>query len=150
MAQAARIFEHYQNELPGLSDSCISAAVKAWEWAEKNPDVEYNQQKMNRQYDPEVNTGAYGDKTPMHPHHRLSVADGVREPAPGLLAGGPNARAASQDECDSYTSTVAEEVYTDDDCSYASNEIAINWNAPYVYLASALEALQSSAGFSAK
>jgi endoglucanase len=29
-------------------------------------------------------------------------------------------------------------------CSYASNEIAINWNAPLVYLAVAMEALQSS------
>ena len=32
-------------------------------------------------------------------------------------------------------------------CSYASNEIAINWNAPLVYLAAALEALQHEAGF---
>ncbi|RZK93254.1 MAG: hypothetical protein EOO62_32240, partial [Hymenobacter sp.] len=31
-------------------------------------------------------------------------------------------------------------------CSYASNEIAINWNAPLVYLAAAIEACQVSAG----
>jgi endoglucanase len=29
----------------------------------------------------------------------------------------------------------------DDDCSYASNEIAINWNAPMVYLLNGLEFL---------
>jgi endoglucanase len=34
-----------------------------------------------------------------------------------------------------------ETAYTDDDCAYASNEIAINRNAPVVYLLNALEAL---------
>jgi endoglucanase len=38
----------------------------------------------------------------------------------------------------------------DDVCSYASNEIAINWNAPFVYLAGALEALQLKVQFSKK
>ncbi|MBU3745335.1 MAG: hypothetical protein FGM61_12470, partial [Sediminibacterium sp.] len=33
--------------------------------------------------------------------------------------------------------------YTDDDCSYASNEIAINWNAPAVYLFNAIESLSN-------
>jgi endoglucanase len=32
-------------------------------------------------------------------------------------------------------------------CSYASNEIAINWQAPIVYLANALEALKEEAGY---
>ena len=35
----------------------------------------------------------------------------------------------------------------DDVCAYASNEVAINWNAPLVYLGAALEALQYEAGF---
>ena len=29
----------------------------------------------------------YGSKTPMHPHHRPSFADGVVDPVPGLLVG---------------------------------------------------------------
>jgi endoglucanase len=62
---------------------------------------------------------------------------------PGLLSGGTNARAAQQDKCAGYTSTAPDEVYLDADCSYASNEIAINWNAPLVYLTTALEALQA-------
>lgn len=33
--------------------------------------------------------------------------------------------------------------YLESDCVYASNEIAINWNAPLVYLSNALEALES-------
>ena len=79
-----------------------------------------------------------GARSPMHPHHRVSVADGVTEPVPGLLVGGPNP--ARQDGC-SYGSIETEMAYTDDDCSYASNEIAINWNAPAVYLFNAIESL---------
>ncbi|GAA4438678.1 glycoside hydrolase family 9 protein [Pontibacter saemangeumensis] len=299
MAQASRIFRNYENELPGLADSTLQAAVKAWAWAQKNPDMNYDQNAMNEQFKPEVSTGGYGDKdyrdefiwaaselyattkddsyykavnmlpdaemplpswpqvrllgyytltrfadelTPaaqqdlpdikkrivsfadelmegaagrsyrtvmgktekdyiwgsssvaanqgialiqayqltndkkyinaalsnldyllgrnatgysfltgfgdkpiMHPHHRPSVADGIAEPVPGLLSGGPNARADQQDKCTTYTSAFADEMFTDDDCSYASNEIAINWNAPFVYLAGAIEALQNKA-----
>ncbi|QXD15451.1 glycoside hydrolase family 9 protein [Rhodocaloribacter litoris] len=79
----------------------------------------------------------YGDRTPMHPHHRPSQADGIAAPVPGLLAGGPNP--GRQDGC-TYPSTLAARAYVDDWCSYASNEIAINWNAPLVYLAAAIEA----------
>lgn len=82
-------------------------------------------------------TGA-GSKPPMHPHHRPSEADGIADPIPGLLAGGPNP--GRQDKCN-YPFTEAETAYVDVVCSYASNEIAINWNAPLVYLANALEAL---------
>ncbi|PZR28304.1 MAG: hypothetical protein DI538_24945, partial [Azospira oryzae] len=46
-----------------------------------------------------------------------------------------------QDKC-MYDSSVPDEAYSDTDCSYASNEIAINWNAPLVYLTGAMEALQ--------
>jgi endoglucanase len=81
----------------------------------------------------------FGERSPMHPHHRQSVADGIPEPVPGLLAGGPNG--GRQDSC-SYAFTEPERAYTDSDCSYASNEIAINWNAPAVYLFNALEAIQ--------
>ncbi|WP_031529130.1 glycoside hydrolase family 9 protein [Dyadobacter crusticola] len=292
MAQAGRIFKNFENKLPGLSDSCMVAAVKGWEWAKKHPDVYYDQNEINKKYDPDVVTGAYGDRsaadewlwaatemyattgkpdylkdidlktgTPMplptwsmvqalgyytllrsgeslkteaaildpvkksvtafsdellqelekqpyntvmgknakdyawgsssvaanqgiallytfkltkdkkylfaalgnldyllgrnattycfltgfgskrvmHPHHRPSIADGITDPVPGLLSGGPNP--GQQDKCATYTSKFADESFTDDDCSYASNEIAINWNAPMVYLAAAIEAL---------
>jgi endoglucanase len=81
----------------------------------------------------------YGKKTPMFIHHRQSEADDIADPVPGLLAGGPNP--GQQDKCSTYTSNLPDESYTDTVCSYASNEIAINWNAPAVYLAGALEAL---------
>ncbi len=300
-AQASRIFRKFERQLPGLADSCLQAATHAWDWAKQHPALAYDQNAMNEQFDPDVSTGAYGDrtfddewiwaaselyvttkndayyqavnlfpdqqmplpswaqvrllgyytllrhgadltaiaqkdvlalqtqlkamadeliagidqqpyhtvmgkteqdyiwgsnavaanqgiallqayrlskdkryasaaldnldyllgrnatgysfltgyghKTPMHPHHRLSEADGIDDPIPGLLSGGPNARAPQQDHCTSYTATAADEVFTDDVCSYASNEIAINWNAPFAYLAVALEALQVDLGW---
>jgi endoglucanase len=301
MAQASRISRKFPQALPGLADSCLTAATRAWDWARQNLAVLYDQEAMNKQHDPDVSTGAYGDKdvtdefiwaavelyittkkdsyyeavsmfpdkeiplpswaqvrllgyytlarfenelipvakkdlpqlkkqlvqfaeelmestsvhpyatvmgkaakdyiwgssavaanqgialiqvyrltgdkkylnhalsnldyllgrnatgysfvtgyghkTPMRPHHRPSIADGIDEPVPGLLSGGPNANAPKQDKCTTYTSTIPDETFTDDDCSYASNEIAINWNAPLAYLATAIEALQSKAGY---
>lgn len=298
MAQAARVFRKFDGELPGLADSCLVAARKAWDWAQQNPAVAYKQREINQTHDPAIQTGEYGDnflsdefiwaalelfvttkddsyyhavntipdnqmplpswgqvrllgyytlirfrsqlsgtavedvteiekrltgfadkliagagssayatimgqsqqdfvwgsnavaanqgiallqvyritkdkryvdhalsnldyllgrnatgycfvtgcgdKPPMHPHHRPSEADGIDDPVPGLLAGGPNP--SRQDKCQ-YPSTDADEAYSDDVCSYASNEIAINWNAPLAYLASAIEALQSEAGY---
>jgi len=85
-----------------------------------------------------------GSKTPMHPHHRPSEADGIIEPVPGLLVGGPNI--GMQDSCN-YPLKEIETAYVDDVCSYASNEIAINWQAPIVYLANAFEALKQEVGY---
>lgn len=300
-AQASRILNRYKRQLPGLSDSCLRASKKAWEWALSNPAVEYNQDAMNRDFKPAISTGGYGDrnfndewfwaaselyitskekkfyevvnkhmesnvnlpgwnnvgmlgyysilrfskelpsaisgniaimknrimsiangyiekvpanafgtvmgqslrdfqwgsnsvacnqgillikaymlsgdkkyidyaltnldyllgrnatgycfvtgsgsKSPMFPHHRQSTADGIVDPVPGLLAGGPNP--GRQDSC-SYEFTEPETTYADAVCSYASNEIAINWNAPFVYLANAIEALQWRVGYSQK
>lgn len=61
MAQASRIFENFSAELPGLSDSCLTAGLGAWKWARENPDVLYNQGVLNSMYDPDINTGSYGD-----------------------------------------------------------------------------------------
>ncbi|MAQ94343.1 MAG: cellulase [Rhodothermaceae bacterium] len=90
-----------------------------------------------------------GDKTPQNPHHRPSRAltrnprfyDG---PIPGLIAGGPNP--GQQDGCAGYPSSLPARSYTDVWCSYASNEVAINWNAPLVHLAVGIEAALSATG----
>ncbi|MCX2783049.1 glycoside hydrolase family 9 protein [Microbulbifer thermotolerans] len=82
----------------------------------------------------------FGGKSPQHPHHRLAAAQPALPPLPGFLVGGPNP--AQQDNCD-YPSDVADESYTDTLCSYASNEIAINWNAPLAYLVNGLIATTS-------
>jgi endoglucanase len=82
-----------------------------------------------------------GSFSPMHPHHRPSVADGITDPVPGLMAGGPNP--GEQDHCH-YDFHEPERAYVDSDCAYASNEIAINWNAPLVYLVCAIEAIENN------
>jgi endoglucanase len=85
-----------------------------------------------------------GSKSPMHPHHRQSVSDGVTDPVPGLLVGGPNP--GMQDHT-KYQFTEPETAYSDNSPAYASNEIAINWNAPMVYLVNAFEALERKVGY---
>ncbi|MFT3933418.1 MAG: glycoside hydrolase family 9 protein [Chitinophagaceae bacterium] len=301
MAQCSRIVKKMSKELPGLSDSCLHAAQKAWQWALQNPSLAYRQDSINLIYEPKITTGGYGDRnfsdewfwaatelfattkndqfnemllahigdtmtlpswgnvrmlgfytllrnagslpsqmnntvmqlqkrllqfadnylspvkanafqtvmgstakdfnwgsnsnagnqgialinawfitkdkkyidgalsnldyilgrnatgycfvtgigthSTLHPHHRPSVADGIDAPVPGLLAGGPNP--GRQDKC-VYEFTEPETAYSDIDCAYASNEIAINWNAPLVYLANAIEALQQQVKYIAQ
>ncbi|WP_424493000.1 glycoside hydrolase family 9 protein [Salinimicrobium sp. GXAS 041] len=87
----------------------------------------------------------FGEKSTKDPHHRPSEADSVEDPVPGLLAGGPNPGQQDKQNCgDLYTEKhqYPATSYIDERCSYASNEIAINWNAPFVYLANALEAIR--------
>lgn len=69
-----------------------------------------------------------------HPHHRPSGAGKNAEPWPGLLSGGPNA--ARQDAAlrKLPLDLPPAKVYVDDQASYASNEVAINWQAPLVFL----------------
>jgi endoglucanase len=69
-----------------------------------------------------------------HPHHRPSGANKNPEPWPGLLSGGPNA-----DRQDSVLRALPAglppaKVYSDEQGSYASNEVCINWQAMLVFL----------------
>lgn len=81
----------------------------------------------------------YGSPSPQHPHHRPSQADQVTAPVPGFLVGGPQPGQQDKQECaQAYPSNLAARSYLDQVCSYASNEIAINWNAPLVYVSAAL------------
>ena len=71
------------------------------------------------------------------PHHRPSASDGVSDPVPGLLAGGPDRNVSDDPVLKAlYTSATPPALcYVDSTPSYASNEIAINWNAPLVFVA---------------
>lgn len=294
MAQASRIYRQYESNFPGLADSCLNASKNAWTWAKANPNTIPNQNKLNQQFKPAINTGAYdniddtdkwawasaelyattgdenyypaqlipskkpgvqvwrslhrmayytflnqeiqlgkraqndldlvkkeviafadellegvgqqpfgtvmgktesdfmwgssghaanqgiallqaykitknkkylngaltnldylygrnatgycfltgfGTKQVMNPHHRPSFSDGIVAPIPGLLSGGTNPK--RQDKCPGYTTTVVDEHFLDNTCSYSTNENCINWNAAMVYLSWALEALQN-------
>jgi endoglucanase len=73
-----------------------------------------------------------------NPHHRPSGADGNAAPWPGLLAGGPNQH-RNDDALRALPADLPPaKVYIDHVDSYASNEVAINWNAPLVFLLAGL------------
>ncbi|NME68351.1 glycoside hydrolase family 9 protein [Flammeovirga aprica] len=79
-------------------------------------------------------TGA-GTHQVMHPHHRISEADTVKAPYPGLLIGGPQNE--NNEDCE-YPYDMPATKFSDTWCSYSTNEIAINWNASFVYLMAGL------------
>ena len=61
----------------------------------------------------------------------------------GPQPGGEDVGSKAEWKCDDYRTGQAATAYTDQQCSYATNEVAINWNAPLAYLAGALEALNA-------
>lgn len=75
-----------------------------------------------------------GDNPFRHPHHRPSGADHNPEPWPGMLSGGPNAGRQDAVLRTLPPSLPPAKVYADEQASYASNEIAINWQAALVLL----------------
>lgn len=86
----------------------------------------------------------FGEKSPMFIHDRRSTGDGIAVPVPGLLAGGPTLDAIT--DCDTYvynydhpkseypTRKFPARAYNDEICSYSTNEVAINWGAPFAML----------------
>jgi len=64
-----------------------------------------------------------GIAPPLHPHHRTSASDTVVDPYPGLLVGG---------------GTTASN-WLDDQAMFMLNEVAINWNAPFAWVAAWLD-----------
>lgn len=82
-----------------------------------------------------------GRQTPMDPHHRPSAAGSADEPVPGFVVGGPNPNNMYDCGAGFYPSDLPAKAWVDDWCSYSTNEVAINWNAPLVYVAGAMQAI---------
>jgi endoglucanase len=74
-----------------------------------------------------------GSHSVVHPHHRPSAASGLPQPWPGLLSGGPNQHPGDPVLRQLPAGPTARS-YLDEQGSYSSNEVAINWNAPLVLL----------------
>jgi endoglucanase len=83
----------------------------------------------------------FGTLSPMHIHHRPSGSDMVDEPVPGFLVGGPNTNVMN--DCGPLVkrSKFPAASYADSECSYSTNEICINWNAPLVFVLGAMDAI---------
>jgi len=83
----------------------------------------------------------FGDNSPKHIHDRRSTADNIDAPIPGLLVGGPTKAARADCGEDKYKSSFPALSYLDMECSYSTNEIAINWNAPLAFLINAINVI---------
>lgn len=78
----------------------------------------------------------FGTDSVMHPHHRPSASDGIEAPVPGLVSGGPNKNLQDSTIQKLLSPDVSpSRAYVDDEGSYSSNEIAIYWNAPVIFVA---------------
>ncbi len=74
----------------------------------------------------------FGTTSPEHPHHRPSQAAG--EAVPGMLAGGPDGQLEDPYARNVLSGRAPAACYADSDQSYSTNEVAIYWNSPLVYL----------------
>lgn len=89
----------------------------------------------------------FGDKPVIGIHHRPSEADGVDAPVPGFVAGGaqsnnnPDTKTEERPDGCEYPSRMPAKSFVDHWCSYSTNEVTINWNAPLVYTLAALQNL---------
>ena len=75
-----------------------------------------------------------GEHAFQHPHHRPSGSSNLPAPWPGLFSGGPNAGRGDAVLKALPRDLPPARVYADQLASYASNEIAINWQASLVFL----------------
>jgi endoglucanase len=80
----------------------------------------------------------FGWRTPINFHHRAFSADGIVQPAPGFVAGGPN---AGKQDGEFYPFSAPAKAYVDVVGSYASNEVCINWNSPLTALLAGVDAV---------
>lgn len=79
----------------------------------------------------------FGDRSPLRPHHRIMGADTVDAPFPGFVVGGPNAGREDENREEPgvyYPQREPARSYVDLQGAYASNEVAINWNAALVFV----------------
>ena len=86
----------------------------------------------------------YGWRAMRNPHHRFWAhqADAkLPPPPPGVLSGGPNNTGMADPIAQKLKGRCApQRCWADDIGAYALNEVAINWNAPLVWLAAYLDA----------
>ena len=83
----------------------------------------------------------FGERRVMNPHHRPSGADGIEEPVPGLISGGPNSGMNYPETKEKLKGTAPAKCYLDELPSADTNEIAIYWNSPAIFVAACFNAI---------
>jgi endoglucanase len=83
----------------------------------------------------------YGEAYAQHQHHSFWANQGdFPPPPPGALAGGPNATPSDEVALkDAIMDSGPAKRYVDLIGSYSTNEVAINWNAPLMWVAAYLD-----------
>jgi endoglucanase len=85
----------------------------------------------------------YGTRAAENPHHRFwakAADDKSPAPAPGALIGGPNSISFSDPVAATMKGNcIGQTCYRDHIGAWSLNEITINWNAPLVWVTSALD-----------
>ncbi|MDR2941957.1 MAG: glycoside hydrolase family 9 protein [Treponema sp.] len=85
----------------------------------------------------------FGCRAYRFPHHRPSFADGVDDPVPGLVSGGPNKQFPDMvTKALIPPETPPAKFYIDYAPTASANEIAIYWNSPAVFVAGYFSSLR--------
>ncbi|MCK9859310.1 glycoside hydrolase family 9 protein [Paenibacillus sp. ATY16] len=78
----------------------------------------------------------FGSRPVKHPHHRPSEGDGVDDPVPGLVSGGPNLGIQDDYAREHLAGRAPAASFADVMESYSTNEVTIYWNSPAVFVLS--------------
>ncbi|HUG46400.1 MAG TPA: glycoside hydrolase family 9 protein [Sphingomicrobium sp.] len=81
----------------------------------------------------------YGARPMRNPHHRFwahSLDQSLPPPPPGALSGGPNQNTDQDEVGPTLKGCAPQTCWADDIRAYSLNEVAINWNAPLVWVSS--------------
>ncbi len=84
----------------------------------------------------------FGERRVMNPHHRPSGSDGIEEPVPGLISGGPNHGMNYPVTKERLAGIPAAKCFLDELPSADTNEIAIYWNSPAVFVAACFNSIK--------
>lgn len=120
-----------------IANHALTLAI-AYSWSKKREYLDAAMDQLNFIYgrnpvDVSFVTGSAWS-SPFHPHHRICHSDGIDDPIPGLLVGGLNNDRQDMIRKPHYPGDLPGFAYTDERCSFASNETAINWNSPLTSL----------------
>ncbi len=89
----------------------------------------------------------YGTRPMRHPHHRFwanSLDPSFPEPPPGVLSGGPNSTIMTDPVARAMSKQCRPQLcWADDARAYTQNEVALNWNAPLVWVAAFLDSTEA-------
>ena len=81
----------------------------------------------------------FGAKPIMYPHHRPSVADRIKEPVPGMVSGGPNARMEDASAKMMFNEDTPPALcFLDETAAYSLNEVTTYWNSSALFCAAGL------------